>query len=197
MCASNQSSIASPYRKALLTSLVAPGSSHWLSTIPTQPAYRMKDEAVRLACRHRLGLLPFDQLMNRNCSCIKHDSFNDDPDHFHSCVKHKRTALTYRHDNIVQVVCDLARLCGFSATREPNGHIRPENIANSKPSSEEYNQHADILLVKYDMKLYLDVCYCPSNYGIATQRWYQRHYTHHYIQHERTSMDTSIASTMR
>jgi hypothetical protein len=148
---------SSSYRKALLTSLVAPGSSHWLSTIPTQPTYRMKDESVRLACRHRLGLLPFDQLINRNCSCIKHDSFNDDPDHFHSCVKYKRTALTYRHDNIVQVVCDLARLAGFSATREPNGHIRPENIANSNPCSEEYNQHADILLVKYDMKLYLDV----------------------------------------
>jgi hypothetical protein len=52
---------------------------------------------------------------------------------------------------------DLAHLVGFHAVREPNAHVRPPEIAALPANSEKYNQHADLLLLKHDLKLYIDV----------------------------------------
>ena len=91
---------SSDRRKALLISLTAPHSSAYLSILPTQPTYRMADEAMRLAIRKRLGLLPFDQLRDQKCTCPAQTAFASDPDHFHSCSTGK-THLTRRHNNLV------------------------------------------------------------------------------------------------
>jgi hypothetical protein len=148
---------STPIRRALLTAVTAPSCSAFLSTLPTQPSYRMADEAVRLAVRHRLGLLPFESLARQQCTCRFHTAFAADPDHFHSCEQFKRMAITVRHNNLVQVLQDLAVSVGFSTTREPNSHIRPPGIADKPPHSAAYNEHADLLLLRHDTKLYIDV----------------------------------------
>ena len=160
-----------PFRQALLTANAVPHSAAFLTVLPTQRCYRVADAAMRLGMRHRLGLLPYEQLAAKQCICAPHTKFADDPDHFHSCVKHKRTFLTQRHNNLVQVVMDLAINAGFMAIREPNSHMRPEDISDQAPLSKDYNLHADILLLKHDMKLYIDVTVCrPTNASALASR---------------------------
>jgi len=144
-------------RRALMTANTAPHSSAYLTVLPIRPCYRIADTAMRLAVRHRLGLLPYESLASEQCACRRHTSFLADPDHFHSCDKFKRTFLTQRHNNLVQVVMDLAINAGFIAIREPNTHIRPAAVADMPADSEHYNLHADILLLKHDRKFYIDV----------------------------------------
>jgi hypothetical protein len=55
------------------------------------------------------------------------------------------------------VLQDLAVNAGFIAIREPNSHIRPADIASLPVQSEEYNKHADLLLLRHGQKLYVDV----------------------------------------
>jgi len=144
-------------RKVLLTSCRAKHSSDFLSTLPTQPCFRMSDASVRLAIRHRLGLLPYDALSTQHCLCRASTPFTDDPDHFHSCERTRHSLMTQRHNNIVQVIRDLAVHAGFMAIREPNMHVRPADVADLPALSEKYNQHADLLLLRHDLKLYIDV----------------------------------------
>jgi hypothetical protein len=148
------------YHKAVLTALSTPNCSPFLSLLPTQPCYTLTDAAMRLAVRHRLGLLPFDALAlpsSSRCNCAAAPSFLSDPDHFHSCSHFKRTFQTQRHNNVMQVLMDLARSVGFYTIQEPNNHIRPDEVAQQPALSQQYNQHADILLLKHDQKLYIDV----------------------------------------
>jgi hypothetical protein len=129
----------------------------------------------RLAVRHRLGLVPFDCLLDEKCRvCQAGSSFAEDPDHFHACVKHRRTLVTARHSDLMAAVMSLARSVGFYASREPNDHARPAELEFRKTTAsiEEYNAHADILLLKHNLKIYVDVSVvrttAPSN--IATGR---------------------------
>jgi len=88
----------------------------------------------------------------------------DDPDHFHSCVNVRGGILTQRHNNIVQVLQDLALHAGFHTTREPNTHIRPPAVEAKSADSKGYNDHADLLLLRHDLKLYIDVAVTrPTN----------------------------------
>jgi hypothetical protein len=148
---------SSDRRKALLTACSAPHAAAFLSTLPTQPSYRVEGEALRLALRHRLGLLPFDSLATQCCSCRFATSFARNPDHFMSCEKFRRTQLTTRHNNVVQVLLDLAQHAGYTAIREPIHHVRPPGVAEQDPLSERYSQHADLLLLRHATRLYIDV----------------------------------------
>ena len=160
---------STPFRLALITALSAPHAASFLTVLPTQPCYQLDDASLRLAVRHRLGLLPFNLLHRQRCVCRSNNGpkFVDDPDHFMACERHRRTFLTQRHNNIVQVLEDLARSVGFYATREPNWHVRPDDVKNLPAASEKYNQHADLLLLKHNLKLYIDVALTrpttPSN----------------------------------
>ena len=152
------------YQQTVLTALSQTrGSSAYLTVLPTQPAYRMASADFRLAVRHRLGLVPFDSLLPLQCRlCTRHPPlFAEDPDHFHSCDKLRRSVCTARHSNLMAVLMDLARSVGFYASREPNDHIRPQAVEADRDAStkgvERYNAHADILLLKHDQRLYVDV----------------------------------------
>ena len=122
----------------------------------------MTDDSFRLALRHRLGLLPYDALAKAHCAnpCCTKDGgkalFTTDPDHFHSCHAYKRSSLTVRHNNLVHVLMRLARSVGFYASHEPSHHQRPQQAADNK-LTDGWNDHADILLVKHDRRLYVDV----------------------------------------
>jgi len=115
----------------------------------------MSGANFRMALRHRLGLLPADSLRDRHCAqCKRLPSFTADPDHFHSCPLLRRTACTQRHNDTMDVVMGLARSVGYTAIREPNHHLRPESMQRG---ALDYNAHGDILLLKHDERLYLDV----------------------------------------
>lgn len=173
----------SPYHQVTHTAIVLnKGVNEWMTVLPTESAYQLTNDQFCLAMRHRLGLLPFDSLAGKNCSnscCLTgvekkdHAKFNQDPDHFHSCAAHRRTHLTVRHNNIVQLLMQLARSVGFYASHEPNHHQRPVTVSqhvestpvplvDDHPQLDEtmpagWNDHADILLVKHDCRLYVDV----------------------------------------
>ena len=113
---------------------------------------------MRKAIRHRLGMLPFTELAGRQCDrCTTNGGtrFIEDPDHFHSCAPNHRTLALPRHNNIVQVLMDLGRAVGYTCSREPNLHVRPEG--QSSMSSKNYNSHADILMLKHNQRIYIDV----------------------------------------
>lgn len=151
---------STPYRQVLLTSLTAPHASDWLMLIPTEPKHSLTDEAVRLATRHRLGLLPSTTLVGARCACQAQSSFDTDPDHFHSCTRYRALTVTQRHHQLIHTLAELGRSVGFHCIVEPNLHVRPEKPVGSITVDEEdhYNQHADLLLMKGDQKLYVDVC---------------------------------------
>jgi Reverse transcriptase (RNA-dependent DNA polymerase) len=179
----------SPYHQVTHTAIVLnQGVSEWMTVLPTEPAYQLTNEQFCLALRHRLGLLPFDSLAGKHCTngcCLtrigkdlhsrgisQRVKFTQDPDHFHSCAAHRRTHLTVRHNNLVQLLMQLARSVGFYASHEPNHHQRPAALhvelastplpndmadESEEPLPTGWNDHADILLVKHDCKLYVDV----------------------------------------
>lgn len=129
---------STPFRRALLTAAAVPATTAFLTALPTQPAYTMDDEAMRLAVRHRLGLPASDELRTQHCVCGA--SFAADPDHFHSCVQTRANALTRRHDALVQTLATLAAEAGWLVTVEPTQHLRP---GNSHGSTEAAAAHAD------------------------------------------------------
>ena len=161
---------ASPYQRVLQTACSAPQASIFLTTLPTQPCYTLDNESMRLAIRHRMGVPSSDSLLSRSCFCGNHAS--TDPDHFHSCTFTRGSSLTQRHDHLVNALADLAqKFCEFVVTREPNDHLRPAEIeAEAEKRSllaeqgdftlelpEHHNRHGDLLLVRHDKKLYIDV----------------------------------------
>ena len=63
----------------------------------------MRDEEYRLAVRHRLGQLPYDDIRGALCtSCSRRNidtpSLLDDPDHAHSCTMQEGVSVRRRHD---------------------------------------------------------------------------------------------------
>ena len=146
------------YRRTLLTANTAMGAAEWLSIRPTEPLLSMTDDAVQLATRHRLGLLPSGTLLDISCVCDAHTSFAADPDHFHSCSRYRHLTVTQRHNNLMHTLAELARSVGFYCILEPNLHLRPEKPQGSLTTDEDhYNRHADILMIKHNQQLYIDV----------------------------------------
>jgi hypothetical protein len=86
--------------------------------------------------------------------CTSGAAMDVDPDHFHSCTAIKSSLLSQRHNNIVQVLQELANSVGFTCIREPTHHIRPEE---NSINTDKYHDHADLLLLKYGAKIYVDV----------------------------------------
>jgi hypothetical protein len=91
----------------------------------------MRDEDYRLAIRHRLGQLPYDDLRGELCvGCARRNtetpSLLDDPDHSHSCNLQHGVSVKQRHDDIKQVLAELARSCGYRVEVEPRFPITVE-----------------------------------------------------------------------
>ena len=80
-------------------------SGAWLSPCPSLPT--MKDFAVRVAMRLRMGLPPPVQTPTR-CALCKRDMQND-PWHAFACESVRRLSTTRAHDIAAQQICDFAR----------------------------------------------------------------------------------------
>ena len=150
------------YQRTILTALnLNRNTSAWLTALPTAFAYRLRDSTFRLATRHRLGLLPFDSLKgrtkcHRSCASAPSSShFNSDPAHLHSCFFNRGSPLNQRHNDLAATLGKLAQLAGFVVVREPMHHLRGESQVT--PGSEKWNEHSDLLFLKEDRRLYVEV----------------------------------------
>ncbi len=169
----------SPTHRVTLTSLSVPGSSEYLTVLPTDKVYQVPDTAMRLAARMRMGLLPFDHLHHSTCpTCpanrcgVEDAPFITDPYHLLAC-KQLVTHQIARHDNMVQVLVDCAKVAGYTCKKEPYLHVRPDNI---NKGDKHYDDRADILMMRHSQLLYVDVqiCrptapFCMRQYPVAIQ----------------------------
>jgi hypothetical protein len=158
------------YQQAILTSLTLnPSTSAWLSTPPLRelPAYRMRDEEYMLAVRHRLGMLPYDDLRDELCvSCGKRNldtpALLVDPDHMHSCTLQHGASVTQRHDALKLALAELARSCGYLVEVEPSfpAHVTThvdEYTGEQVHSSSHTLARGDLLLLRNNTRELVDV----------------------------------------
>jgi len=163
------------YQQAICRSLSAgPHSGAFLTVLPTEKAYRMSDEHMRLAFRHRLGMLPAVSLLGETCiSCharnsVRQPEFISDPQHFEACIGRNPhgTSITSRHHAVAAVLGTLARSVGYSVIREPTfgsivvktPSIDPTSGASIEVESLEHDlDRGDLLLIRGDERLLVDV----------------------------------------
>jgi len=119
----------------------------------------MRDEQFRLAVRHRLGMLPYDDLREEYClACHRCDSsiplFLTDPDHLHACTKQTGAWTTLQHHRLVATLATLARSVGFAVKCEPSfdrrKHVRTRVDEHSGEQRQEVateRGRGDMLLV--------------------------------------------------
>ena len=145
------------------------GAGSFLTVTPTQfeTTYRMKNEQFCLAIRHRLGMLPYDELADEEClQCLHRNthrpSFRADPDHLHSCTLQAGSSVSRRHHRLVHQVAALAKSVGFHATIEPSfpavitttTHPITNQLIHSKEKSKD---RGDLLLIRGNQVILIDV----------------------------------------
>jgi len=108
---------SSPQEKSRLRSIKGKHAGAWLTTLPLSPMLNLSDAHFRVACRLRLGLPPQDNLPP-TCQCGL--NLKSDPLHFLSCKRIKRSAVTQRHNMVLQRLSHLLQQAGGSVYIEPN-----------------------------------------------------------------------------
>jgi hypothetical protein len=144
-----------PQERASLLSASQPHASLWLTALPTEPQFRLRNGEMRAALRLRLHLPPKDphELRTTACPCGAGD-LNVDALHFHSCEKLRRTAITKRHDLVLKAAAVTARELHVPYDVEP----RPAYIAaNSNQPSREKPDLRFIVPYHRVVELYSDV----------------------------------------
>lgn len=158
------------YQQTILTALTLnPTTSAWLSTPPltSEPSYRLRDEEYALAVRHRLGMLPYDDLRDELCvSCARRNNDTPalltDPDHAHSCTLQQGASVTRRHDALKLALAELARACGYHVEVEPRFPPRVEHGLSTatgavQRSVTQEGERGDLLLVRNGTRQLIDV----------------------------------------
>jgi hypothetical protein len=156
------------YQQTILTSISEnTDCSAFLTVLPTEPAYRMRDEQFILAVRHRLGMLPYDDLRDEHCvDCRARNStipsFLADPDHLHACVHQTGSSVTLRHHRVVATLAQLARSVGYVVKVEP--HFAPHVVTATVPLTgeavtrvEQGSERGDLLLIRHNERFVIDV----------------------------------------
>jgi hypothetical protein len=148
------------------------GASAWLTALPTIRQYRMPNEDFQLATRHRLGLLPYDNMLGgschqRSCNGVT-KSFHIDPDHGQSCKSTTRTIATVRHNDLRNELCRLGNQASFTCMREPNHHERRESV--KAEGAMGWDEHGDILMIKDGQMIYVDVAVTRPTAGRMQRR---------------------------
>ena len=101
------------------------GSSAVLQAIPTHKNLRVRDEAMQLYLRERVGISPTSEV---RCTC-KSGKMN--PNHHYNCKM--EGGLQLRHDLVCSVVNEMAKDAGFRTWTEPRGVYR-KNENEAHPS---------------------------------------------------------------
>ena len=162
---------SSRYHQTILTSISRNvATSGYLTHLPTEPAYRIGDDSLRLAIRSRLGMLPYDHLRDEQCEGCKRSllatpAFADNPDHFHSCGHTAGRSVTQRHDQLKHALAKLARSVGFVVIVEPKfpatfTHHIDAATGHSSLTALKTDERGDLLLIRHDKKLLVDIRVC-------------------------------------
>ena len=157
-----------PYQRVILTSLSkTAASSCFMTALPTDEkrSLRMSDERWRLAMRHRLGLVPYDELQSESClACCRGRrsvaEFRQDPDHFHACTQETRRSVNDRHNRIVYAVSAIAAAAGFRLQIEPPfPWVQPRSADHSRSHDTKSGdrEHGDLLLTRANQRILIDV----------------------------------------
>ena len=146
----------------------APQSGAWLLALPSQPAYRLRDEEYRMAVRKRLGMLPDAVLVDDRClAChprnLELPQLKVDPHHAEACLQQTGTTATQRHNMIVDELVTIGRSAGasvrtgqpvlgdaFVTTRDPTTGIVTREIQHS-------DKRGDLLITIGAKQLLVDV----------------------------------------
>jgi hypothetical protein len=102
----------------------APRAWAWKNVTPTTPETDLSDEHYRIADRLSLRLPPINamQALPDDCPlCNRKNVIRLDAYHFLSCKMTKRSEVTGRHDEVVNVLYRTALMMGIQAVREPTG----------------------------------------------------------------------------
>ena len=94
-----------------ITSAGAKYAGTWLTVIPSTYDLLLKDNAMSIAARLRLGLVLQDGLPTR-CGCGKVDLSCTNSDHLLCCLYVRRTGVTARHDAVVRAVAKALKKAG-------------------------------------------------------------------------------------
>jgi hypothetical protein len=164
------------YQQALLTSLsLNPATSAWLSAPPlsAEPGYRLSNEDYRLAIRHRLGQLPYDELRDEQCvACAgkntRTPSLLVDPDHAHSCTLQEGASVRRRHDALKLTLAKLARSCGYLVEVEPRFPTTLESRLDLSTGQltryvHKTLEHGDLLLIRGATRELIDTSVARPN----------------------------------
>ena len=130
-----------PAERASLLSSSQRNTALWLTALPTEARLRLHDYEIRAALRMRLHLPPRELDTLRTTACPCGGDLQRDPLHFHSCVLLKRTAVTVRHDLVLQTLSALAGELCIPHKVEP----RPLYIVGE--GAKQSRQKPDLLLV--------------------------------------------------
>jgi hypothetical protein len=133
--------------RASLLSASQRNSALWLTAMPRDTRFRLRDEEMIQALRLRLHLPPRDlsRLRATNCPCGAGD-LERDPLHYHSCKLLKRGAITTRHDLVLHTLSAIAEELGVPRTIEP----RPAFVVGDEgdlDGPERQRQRPDLMLI--------------------------------------------------
>lgn len=123
-----------------ITSCKSKNAGAWLTAVPTIPELYLTDVEFRYAARHRLGLVPAQDL--QRCACGQ--KLADAPWHFQCCAKLKPRAITHRHNMLVQLLASFFRQSGAMVQVEK----KPVGADRSRP---------DLDIVTHNQRLFVDV----------------------------------------
>jgi len=107
-------STASKPDVARLRSASGKRAYRWLTVIPHSAAVTLNNAHFAIAVRHLLGL-PLAQPVRCLCGEV-----TDQTDHFHACVRLRRTAANTRHNIILYRLAQLCKEAGHAVLVEPN-----------------------------------------------------------------------------
>ncbi len=124
-----------PVQQARLRSLSQPGSTYYLSVLPSDRFSFIPAVLFPYLARLHLDLPPANMPSHcpvHGCNEPLHGSLN----HFTSCAKLRRTMLLNRHDNVKHTLSRLLKLVGVAVSEElPAPLVPPSPPRSPRPSS--------------------------------------------------------------
>lgn len=130
-----------------LASCASRNAGAWITVVPTSSEVRLSDTEYRQAMRLRLGL-PVAEGLPVRCFCDA--DMRRDSSHYYSCGQLKRSAITTRHDRVVQCLAGLFRSAGAVVHVEQ----RIEGTSRHRP---------DLLIITPDKSVFVDVAIIHSS----------------------------------
>ena len=124
-----------------LKSAAAKSGGHWLAVAPSRRAFCIRNDAMRLALRLRLGVQPADDISYTICPLCK--TRNPTHCHFHACTKLRGGPVTYRHNDIVDEVGTILRMAGNHMWKEPRLDRVDENASQDRPDGVAFGRHLE------------------------------------------------------